>query len=126
FEHLGVTVVDERPYGVVPAGGAVRWIYDFGLRHPPETHLVSALADARFEDAFAQVWRGEAESDGFNRLVLLAGLSAREGAIVRAPCRYPRQTGTPFSQDYIERTLCANPVVARGIIDLFVARHDPA
>ena len=32
----------------------------------------------------------------------------------------------PFSQDYMERTLAAYPVLARGLVDLFVARFDPA
>ena len=49
------------------------------------------------------------ESDGFNRLVLRAGLSAREVAIVRAYGKYLRQIGFAFSQPYIEDTLCAHP-----------------
>ncbi len=36
----------------------------------------------RFEDAFARVWRGDAENDGFNRLVLRAGLTGREVAVL--------------------------------------------
>ncbi len=126
FEHLGVTVVDERPYGITSAGGSIRWIYDFGLRYPLESDLASPADHERFEDAFAQAWRGDTESDGFNRLVLLAGLSAREVAVVRALFRYIRQAGTPFSQDYIESTLAANPRIARRLADLVGALHDPA
>ena len=33
----------------------------------------------RFEEAFAQIWAGAMESDGFNRLILLAGLDWRAG-----------------------------------------------
>ena len=45
---------------------------------------------------------------------------------MRALFRFIRQTGTPFSQDYIEQTLAANPRIARLLADLFAARHDPA
>ena len=40
----------------------------------------------RFETAFAQVWAGAMESDGFNRLVLAAGLDWRAGDGVAALC----------------------------------------
>ena len=45
---------------------------------------------------------------------------------MRALFRFIRQTGTPFSQDYIEQTLAANPRIARLLAELFAARHDPA
>ena len=125
LERLGVTVVDERPYGITREGGPIRWIYDFGLQYPPECVLATEGDHERFQEAFASVWCGDAESDGFNRLVLLAGLTAREVAVVRALCRYLRQTGTPFSQDYIEQTLGANPHIARRFAQLFAARFDP-
>ena len=46
-----------------------------------------------FTEAFAAVWRGEAENDGFNRLVLGAGLTGREVAVLRAYSKYLRQVG---------------------------------
>src|SRR5581483_2005321 len=79
-----------------------------------------------FTQAFAAVWRGEAENDGFNRLVLGAGLTAREVAILRAYSKYLRQVGSAFSQAYMEQTLAANPHVARLLVELFHARFDPA
>ena len=56
----------------------------------------------RFEEAFFAVWNGQAESDGFNRLVLAAGLDWRQAVVLRAVCRYLLQTGLPFSQRYME------------------------
>ena len=41
------------------------------------------------------------DNDSFNRLILLAGLSAREVTVLRAYARYLRQTGIAYSQDYI-------------------------
>ena len=44
-----------------------------------------------FAAAFLGVWAGEFEDDGFNGLVLAAGLTGREITIVRAIARYLRQ-----------------------------------
>jgi hypothetical protein len=52
--------------------------------------------------------RDEAENDGFNRLVLLAGLNGRQIGILRAYRRYLRQAGLPFSQAYIEQCLATH------------------
>ena len=72
------------------------------------------------------MWAGALENDGFNRLVLGAGLAWREVAVLRAYAKYLRQAGIPFSQDYMERALVAYPAIARGIVELFKARFDPA
>jgi glutamate dehydrogenase len=44
------------------------------------------------------VWRGEAEVDGFNELVLRAGLTWRQVVVLRAYAKYLRQAGNTFSQ----------------------------
>ena len=127
FENMGVTVVDERPYEIRPEGAEPVWIYDFGLStaqvsDEPLTEPLRELA----QDAFARVWRGEAENDGFNRLVLAGGLPWRDVTVLRSYSKYLRQTGQTFSQDYMERTLAAQPHIARLLVELFRARFDPA
>ena len=127
FENMGVTVVDERPYEIRPEGAEPVWIYDFGLStgHVSDEQI-SEPRRALAEEAFARVWRGEAENDGFNRLVLAGGLPWRDVTVLRAYSKYLRQTGSTFSQDYMERTLAAHPHIARLLVDLFRARFDPA
>ena len=124
LENMGVRVLDQRPYEVPTDYGLV-WIHDFGLR-PAEADLEADDVKGVFTEAFAAAWRGEAENDGFNRLVLGAGLTAREVAVLRAYSKYLRQVGSAFSQTYMERTLAANPHIARLLVDLFQARFDPA
>ena len=124
LENMGVRVLDQRPYEVATDHGLV-WIHDFGLR-PAEADLEADDVKGVFTEAFAAAWRGEAENDGFNRLVLGAGLTAREVAVLRAYSKYLRQVGSAFSQTYMERTLSANPHIARLLVDLFQARFDPA
>ncbi|WP_433614009.1 NAD-glutamate dehydrogenase [Dactylosporangium sp. CA-139114] len=123
LHSLGVRVTDERPYEVVRSDGTI-YLYDFGLQLPPDSR---AIADVRphLENAFSATWRGEAEVDSFNSLVLKAGLTWREVVVLRAYAKYLRQAGTVFSQDYMETTLLAYPAVASKLVALFAARFDP-
>jgi glutamate dehydrogenase len=125
LEDLGVKVYDERPYEIDRAGPVDAWIYDFGLESEDGAIDLDAVGQG-FKDAFAKAWRGEIEVDGFNRLVLRAGLTWREVAMLRALAKYLRQVGTTFSQRYMEETLGDHPEIVRKIVQLFVVRFDPA
>ncbi len=124
LQNLGVRVLDERPYGLRIGGEVRAWIYDFGLA--PSVGVVDvAAAGARFEAAFTAAWRGAIEDDGFNRLVLLAGLEWPDIVVLRAYARYLRQTRSTFSQSYVEDSLSNNPRIAASLVALFRARFDP-
>ena len=125
FENMGVQVADERPYAVKPRDAEGVWIYDFGLVRRGDTDPDAAGVRERFREAFIKTWRGEVEDDGYNRLVLGAGLSWRQVTVLRAVARYLRQTGSTFSDRYVEQVLVAHPNVAGMLIDLFRARFDP-
>src|SRR6266542_127805 len=143
LQHMGVEVVDERPYefgaSAVAEGAAPGheefgsptlpsrfWIYDFGLRRPSAKRVVTAAVKNLFQDALTALWRGEVEDDGFNALVLDANLSWRQVVVLRAYARYLRQARSAFSQEYTERVLRSNPAVARLLVMLFESRFDPA
>ncbi|MFD4762493.1 NAD-glutamate dehydrogenase [Streptomyces sp. NPDC058439] len=128
LQRLGVEVVDERPYELRCTDGTHAWIYDFGLRLPQTNGSGNYLADDardRFQDAFAAVWTGAAENDGFNSLVLGAGLNWRQAMVLRAYAKYLRQAGSTFSQDYMESTLRNNVHTTRLLVSLFEARMSP-
>jgi glutamate dehydrogenase len=126
LENFGLRVIAERPYELVwPAGGAA-WIQDFELEHRDGLAIDIGRIEQRFKEALEMTWVGDAENDGFNRLLLGADLTAREITVLRAYCRYLLQTGVPFSQAYMERALAANPAIAAGLVRLFEARLDPA
>ncbi|NWF30788.1 NAD-glutamate dehydrogenase [Streptomyces sp. PKU-EA00015] len=128
LNRLGVEVIDERPYELRCADRTHAWIYDFGLRMPKSDGNGDYLADdarERFQDAFAAVWTGQAENDGFNSLVLGAGLNWRQAMVLRAYAKYLRQAGSTFSQDYMEDTLRNNVHTTRLLVSLFEARMSP-
>jgi glutamate dehydrogenase len=125
LENFGLRVISERPYELAWPEGGSAWIQDFELEHRDRLRIEIAKVETNFNDAFLAAWRGDIENDGFNRLLLVAGLSAREIVVLRAYCKYMLQTGVPFSQAYMERTLAANPVIARNLVRLFERRFDP-
>jgi glutamate dehydrogenase len=123
LHSLGVRVTDERPFEVHRADTTV-YLYDFGLQLPSDAR---ELADVRphMENAFSAVWRGEAEIDGFNSLVLTAGLTWRQAVVLRAYGKYLRQAGTLYSQEYMEKTVLQHPGIASLLVALFETRFDP-
>ena len=124
LSQMGVEVVDERPFPIERAGEGPAWIYDFGLRYPGGS--MPRGARELFQDAFLAVWQDRSESDGFNALVLRAGLTWRQALVLRAYAKFLRQGATAFSQFYIEDTLAAHVPIARALVELFEARFDPA
>ncbi len=83
------------------------------------------IADGALEACFLMVMRGIAENDGYNALVLKAGLQWRDIVLIRSVSRFLRQVRVPFSQDYMWNTLRAHPAIASQIVALFHARFDP-
>jgi glutamate dehydrogenase len=124
LEDLGCDVVDQRPYEVTPTDGEPVWIHDFGLRCPPGA-LDEPEERETFQAAFAHVWSGDAEDDGFNRLVLSPGLPWQDVSVLRAYARYLRQTTTRYSPAYLQDALAENPEVAALLVRLFHVRFDP-
>ncbi|PJA57090.1 MAG: NAD-glutamate dehydrogenase [Rhodocyclales bacterium CG_4_9_14_3_um_filter_68_10] len=124
LEHMGLRVIEERPYRIGVAGDEAVWIHDFGMTCAAELSLdrVRPL----FQDALLRVWTGETDDDDFNRLILARGLSWREVAVLRSYAKYMRQAGSGFSQGYIERTLAVHSGLAAQLIELFRLRFDPA
>jgi len=130
LQQMGVEVIEERPYQITRPDGQRCWIYDFGLRM--DAALESATRErgadavqAGFCSAFAAAWRKDIEVDRFNALVLRAGLSWRQVALLRAYARYLRQIGTPYGQQYLADTLIGHARVATALVGLFEARFDP-
>ncbi|MEU9133464.1 NAD-glutamate dehydrogenase [Kitasatospora sp. NPDC048540] len=125
LQRLGVEVLDEHPYALRRSDGSTAWVYDFGLKLREATEL-SDEARERFQEAFSATWTGKAENDGFNELVLTAGLNWRQAVVLRAYAKYLRQAGSTFSQDYMEDALRNNTHSTRLLVNLFEARLSPS
>ncbi len=125
LENMGLRAITERPYVLTLANGKETWINDFTLQY--KGALEFNLDDIRelFQNSFTHFWFGDAENDGFNKLVLSAGLDWRQVAVLRTYAKYFKQIGFTFSQDYIEDALNNNPLVAKKLEKLFHTRFSP-
>jgi glutamate dehydrogenase len=132
LENMGLKVIGEVPHEIAgTAGGPRMWLQDFELLvrdiAGPDVPVASVAARRqRFEEAFARIWLGEVENDGFNRLVLSAGLDWRQIVILRLYSRFLRQAGIAFSLAYMEEAVVRHPALAARLVALFESRFDPA
>jgi glutamate dehydrogenase len=123
LENLGLRVLTEHVYEI--PGDAPLSIQDFDVQPVGKLTFSVEQVGALFEEAFEHIWRGNAENDGFNRLVLGAKLSWRQIAMLRGYSKYLLQTAATFSQSYMEETLNRYPAIAGLLVELFLAKFDP-
>ena len=125
LENMGFSVVDERTYHIRPQGAADVWFHDMTIESASRQPFDVAALRERLEACVLAVAGGQAESDGYNALVLVAGLPWRDVVLVRALSRFLRQVRVPYSQDYMWATLRKHAGVATQIVSLFHTRFDP-
>ncbi|MEE8444044.1 MAG: NAD-glutamate dehydrogenase domain-containing protein, partial [Alphaproteobacteria bacterium] len=126
LENMGFKVIGDVPYDVTPAGeGETVAIHDFELASMDGAAVDFDAVRDSFHEAFGRIWSGEMESDGFNRLVISAGLGWRQIVVLRAYCKFLRQAAIPFSQRYMQATLANNGAIAALLVELFERRFDP-
>jgi glutamate dehydrogenase len=126
LERMGLRVLEARPYEISCSDGQCYWVLDFDMNAITGNDIDVLKIKDIFQQAFTQVCSGAMENDGFNRLVLYAGLHWRQVTLLRALAKYLVQTRLPLSQVYMEDTLAHYPELAGNLIRLFEARFDPA
>lgn len=128
LENMGLRVLAELPFEVQPAKIRHKiWTHDFQMECA-STSLCPIIHDVKdvFEEAFEKVWHGETDNDSLNKLVLSAKMPWRDIMILRAYTRYLPQIRAPYSRQYIEEALTAQPAIAAALIKLFKGLHDPS
>lgn len=124
FDSLGVRVAEEQAFRIDRPDGQTCWAYDFDVELPAGS-AADPQASQRLIDAFEAIWRGDAELDPFNALVLGIGLTWREVAVLRAYHRYLRQCGFAYRGAYVADVLASHPDVTAALVGLFAATFDP-
>ncbi|MFY2822511.1 NAD-glutamate dehydrogenase [Ruegeria sp. MALMAid1280] len=125
LENLGFRILAEHPFRI-DRGDETIWIHDFHMQSSDGQGIDVTAVRSNLEDAFSALWAQEADDDPLNRLVLVAGLSIRETALLRAYGGYLRQARIPYSVPYMQDALIANPGVSGKLVALFQALFDPA
>ncbi|WP_028877652.1 NAD-glutamate dehydrogenase [Teredinibacter turnerae] len=125
LENLGLRVIGEHPYQIFQKNGKGVWLHDFQLVLGLPVNPDISSAKLLFEDAFEAIWRGQAESDPFNKLVLAARLNWREVCVLRAYAGYMKQVGFSSDQAFVADTLLRYLDITRDLVAIFKSRFDP-
>ncbi len=123
--NLGLRVIDEKA-AEVEVDGRFVWIHDLGVSG-------TALKNVDPKGQFAQrlcaavdaVWHADVDNDGFNQLVMVAGLDHHSVAMLRLFARHARQLGLGFSLEYMQQTLVEQSLIAGHLADLVAVKFDP-
>ncbi len=128
LENLGLRAVSELPFEIKPSGADERvWIHDFfvQVKNNNEDILLKDIKDT-FEEAFLNIWYGHVDNDALNKLILGIGLTGRDIIVLRTYTKYLKQINYPYGQAYIQKALIENAPIARKIVEIFRAMHDPS
>jgi glutamate dehydrogenase len=129
LENMGLYADSELNFELTLASGDSErrvFIHDIETRSADGRPIQLDTAGPHFEAAFAAIWAGHAESDGFNKLILALSCTWRQAALIRALARYRQQTGLDPSQTVQEAALFNYPKIAELILALFKTRFDPS
>ncbi|MAY36706.1 MAG: NAD-glutamate dehydrogenase [Spongiibacteraceae bacterium] len=125
LNNLGLRLLLEDLYPVAAADGTCYWVQDFRAQVAVDVNQLFWSDSSNFERAFVAIHQGICDDDEFNRLLVSADVNWREAALLRAYCRYLKQLGSNFEQQYLSRLLVEHGSLARLLIDLFHARFSP-
>jgi len=127
LENMGFRVVDEQTHHVELDTDVQPdvWLHDMVLERAGAGVVDLLDSKHRLEACFLVVMTGGAENDGYNALVLNAGLAWRDVALIRTISRFLRQIRVPYSQDYMWATLVKHAPLAAQVVQLFHLRFDP-
>ncbi|MEM1103116.1 MAG: NAD-glutamate dehydrogenase [Pseudomonadota bacterium] len=126
LENMGLTVLQEASSDVAPSEANVCWVHEFRAESQTGGSIDLERTVNAFQDACEAVLYERTENDGFNGLVLSAGLDWRLAAMLRACAKYSSQTGFPFSEPYMAQTLNQHPALSNQLADLFNVRLNPS
>jgi len=125
LENLGFRVVMEHPYLISPEADGDIWLQEFELSFSLDVNVDVEAVQGSFKEALGTVWKGDAENDSFNRLVVGARLNWRAVAMLRLYARYLKQLGISYSQEFIADTLSRYLDITRNLVALFKSYFDP-
>ena len=124
LENMGLKVIEERPYNITLSENEAAWISDFTMRAAKKSVQLDHVRDV-FQEAFAKVWGKQAENDGFNQLVMSAGISWREIVVLRVYAKYLIQINFHYRTRDIESAFSEHANISTLLVKLFNAKFNP-
>ena len=122
LEMLGLQVHDERPARLVTDDGQT-FVQNLGVRGPDGKPLDLEAVGDRLADTIVAVRRGLTDADWLSKLVVVAGLTWEQVAVLRAYRVYRQRAGARFGLRYDGEAFAAQPHIAAKLVDYFERRH---
>ena len=126
LENFGFRVIRAEAHEVsIEDGKAPFTIHGFLVDVPAEWKVDREGAEVRVEEALRAAQAGWAEDLHINRLILSAGLSWRQVALLKAYGAYAFRIGAVTSRLLLRRPLMTYPRAARLLWEIFSTQFDP-
>jgi glutamate dehydrogenase len=125
LDNAGLRVIEVTPFVVSAQRLPEMMIYSFAVQSV-DGETIPADRAPILAEALLAIREGDTLNDPFNALVLRAGLRWHQVDIVRTYGNYAFQAGMNPTRFGTARALARHPELARRIVDLFTALHDPA
>ncbi len=124
LENLGFRPLDEFSFAKLAcnSAGLSADLYSYTLEYPSKLTADINKVKTDVEAGLAQIWAGNIENDGYNKLLLSAGLTVRQIVIIRSYGKYLRQLGLGYSDEYFQQALVQHPKMVNALVALFESR----
>ncbi len=120
LENFGLEVLDIRSQSFISDKDEI--YISFLEISASKYQIVEIIDDKRcqdIKDALLQIEDGVIENDYFNALIVYCGLDCKEANLVRAYCKYLKQTKYNQSMEYTVSVLLSYPYITKAMIALF-------
>ena len=124
LENFDFKPLDEFSFKVQinEPNNSVKDLYSYTLEYSANSQVDIANVTANVEDALSQVWAGNIENDGYNKLLLSANINIRQIVIIRSYGKYLRQLGLGYSEEYFQQALINYPDIVHNLVSFFETR----
>lgn len=131
FENMGLFTEYEVGYPVRPTSKPVDdapdtyWLHYLSMRTRSGESIDLEGVRTQFQDAFVDIWCEKSDNDRFNHLVLSAGATIREVALIRVLCAFRFQSGMDPNHTIQASAFIAYTELTLALLQLFACRFDP-
>ncbi|MDT8436374.1 MAG: NAD-glutamate dehydrogenase [Gemmatimonadota bacterium] len=126
LENFGFRVLTADAYEVRPREEQTSsTIHTFTVEVAEDWKIDRSAAENRVSDAFFAIQSGWAENIALNRLILSAGLTWRQVALIKSYGAYAFRIGAVSSRLGLRRPLIENPKAADLLFRIFATLFDP-
>ncbi len=123
LENLGFRVLEADAFGIESDEDTTS-IQTFLVEVPEQWDVDRESAESRISDAFLALQQGSARNLQINCLILSAGMTWRETALLNAYAAYAFQIGAVPSRLGVRRPLVEHPRAAQLLFQIFSAQFD--